>query len=62
MLWEEKLKLDEFTPANMENSGVCNARKHREIKYSDKYITVDISLKFGSLYKIIFNSSDPKEY
>ena len=47
--WEEIFALGEFTPANIKNCGCCNVRKHREIKDSDKYITLDISLKFGSL-------------
>ena len=38
---------------NMKNCGRQNARKHREIKGSDKYVTLDISLKFDSLDKMI---------
>ena len=33
----------------MKNCGCRNVRKHRDIKDSDKYITLDISLKFDSL-------------
>ena len=39
-----------------------NVRKHRYIKDSDKYITLDISLKFGSLDKMRIKSSEPKDY
>ena len=46
---------------NMKNCGRRNVRKHREIKGSDKYITLDISLKFGSLDKIMITSSEPKD-
>ena len=35
--------------------------KHIEIKVSDKYVTLEISLKFGSLDKIIIKSSEPKD-
>ena len=37
---------------NMENCGCRNVRKHRDIKVSDKYVTLDISLKFDSLDKM----------
>ena len=36
-------------------------KKHRGIKDSDKYITLDISLKFGSLDKMKITSSYPKD-
>ena len=55
--WEEK-----FTPLSMKIYGRCNVRKHREIKYGEKYIALDISLDFGSLYKIKITSSEPKYY
>ena len=35
-----------------DNGGRCNVRKHREINNDEKYITLDISLEFGSTYKI----------
>ena len=41
-----------FTPVNMKNCGHHNVRKHRDIKNGEKYITLDISLKFGSLDKM----------
>ena len=45
---------------NIINCGRRNVRKHREIKGSDKYVTLDISLKFGSLDMIRITSSNPK--
>ena len=47
---------------NMKICGLHNIRKHRDIKNDDNYITVDISLNFGSLYKIKITSSELKEY
>ena len=38
-----------------------NLRKNREIKNSDKYITLDILLKFVSLDKNRITSSEPKD-
>ena len=46
---DEKFKLGEFTAVNIKTYGRRNVSKHRDIKVSDKYITLDISLKFGSL-------------
>ena len=66
-LWEEKFTggekftLGEFSAVNMKNCGCHNVRKHRDIKGSDKYITLDILLKCGSLDKIRIASSDPKD-
>ena len=40
--WEEKFTLGEFKPVNMKNCGRSNVSKHREIKYSDNYINLDI--------------------
>ena len=48
---------ENFIPMNMKNCGCCNIRKHRE-----KYITLDISLKFGSLDKMKILSSYPRDY
>ena len=45
----------------MKNCGHLNVRKHREIKGSDKYVTLDISLKFDSLDKMKITSSESKE-
>ena len=50
--WEEN-----FTPVNMKNFGSRNVRKHREINYGEKYITLDIALNFFSLDKIKITSS-----
>ena len=45
----------------MKNCGRLNVIKHREIRGTDKNVTVDISLKFDSLYKIKITSSESKE-
>ena len=45
----------------MKNSGRRIVRKHNEIKGSDKYITLEISLKFYSLDKTKITSSESKE-
>ena len=45
----------------MKNCGCWNVRKHIEIKGSDKYANLDISLKFGSLDKMRITSSEPKD-
>ena len=46
----------------MKNCDCCNVRKHRDIKDIDKYTTLDISLKFGSMDKMRISYSQPKEY
>ena len=46
---EENSTLGEFIAVNMKDCSRRNIRKHREIKGSDKYATLDISLKFDSL-------------
>ena len=51
---EEKL----FSAVNMKNCGRRNVIKHREIKGSDKYVTLDISLKFDSSDKMKITSSE----
>ena len=40
--------------------GRCNVRKHKEIKGSDKYVTLDISSKFDSLDKMKITYSESK--
>ena len=55
---EEKLTLGEFSAVNIKNDGRRHVRKHREIKGSDKYVTLDISLKFDSLYKMKITYSE----
>ena len=61
--WEEKFTGEEklFSAVNIKNCGCCNVRKHREIRGSDRYITLDISLKFDSLDKMKITSSESKE-
>ena len=60
--WEEKFTGEEklFLAVNMKNCGRRNVRKHREIKGSDKYVTLEISLKFDSLDKMRTTSSESK--
>ena len=58
MFWEEKFTLGEFTAVNIKNCGRRNVRKHRDIKGGDKYVTLDISLKFDSLDKMKITSSE----
>ena len=52
--WEEKLtgKEDLFLSVNMKNGGRLKIRKHKDIKGSEKYVTLDISSKFDSLEKM----------
>ena len=62
MFWEERFTgevnftLGEFTAVNIKRCGRQNVWKHIDIKVSDKFITLDISLKFGSLEKMIIIS------
>ena len=42
--------------------GRCNVRKHRDIKDRDKYIALNIVLKFVSVDKMKITSSEPKDY
>ena len=58
---EGKFTVGEFSAVNMKNCGHHNIRKHRDIKFSEKYVTLDISLKFGSLEKIRITYSDSKD-
>ena len=44
----------------MKNCGRCKVRKHKEIKGSDKYVTLDISSKFDSLDNMKTTSSESK--
>ena len=61
-LWEEKFTLAEFSAVNMKNCGRHNVRKHREIKGSEHYVTLDISLKFDSMCKMIITSLESKDH
>ena len=45
----------------MKYFGRRNIRKHKEIKGSDKNVTLDNSLKFGSLDNMRVTSSESKE-
>ena len=58
---EENFTLGEFSAANMKNCGRCNVRKHRDIKGSDKYVTLDISLNFDSQENMRITSSESKD-
>ena len=44
----------------MKNYGCGNVRKHKEIKGSDKYVTLYILLKVDNLDKMKITSSDSK--
>ena len=63
MLSEEKFTGERklFSDVNMKNCGRQNVRKHREIKGGDKYVTLDISLKFDILENIKITSSQSKD-
>ena len=63
MFWEEKFTDKEklFSAVNMKKCGCRNVRKHKEIKGSDKYVTMDISLKIDSTEKMKITSSESKE-
>ena len=60
--WEENFTGKEqlFSAVNMKNCGRRNVRKHKEIKGSEKYVTLDISSKFDSLNKMKITSSESK--
>ena len=59
---EEKFtgKENLFLAVNMKNCGCRNVRKHKEIKGSDNYFTLDISSKFDSLDKMEITASSSK--
>ena len=42
-----------FLSVNVKKCGRYNVRKHRYIKVSEKYVTLDIPLEFDSLDKMI---------
>ena len=62
-LWEEKFtgKKYLFQSVNIKNCGCRKVRKHKEIRVSDRIVTLDISLKFDSLNKMENTSSESKE-
>ena len=45
---------------NMKSFGCHKVRKHKEIKDSDKYVTLDVSSKFESLEKMKTTISESK--
>ena len=57
--WEGKFtgKQDLFHSTNMKNCGRHKFRKHKDIKGSDKCVTLNISEKFDSLNKMETTSS-----
>ena len=58
---EENFTLGDFYAVNMKNCGRINVRKYKDIKGSDKYVTLDISLKLVSLDKMRIKSLEPKD-
>ena len=60
--WEEKFtgKKDLFQSVTIKNCGCRKVRKHKEIKGSDKCVTLDISAKFDSLNNMKTTSSESK--
>ena len=61
--WEGNFtgKKDLFHSVNRKNCGRRKVSKHKEIKSSDKIVTLNISEKFDSLNKIKTTSSESKE-
>ena len=61
-IWEEKFtgKKDLFQSVNMRNCGCHKFRKHKEIKGSDKIVTLSVSAKFDSMNKIKTTYSESK--
>ena len=53
-------KKDLFQSMNMENCGCRKVSKHKEIKVSDKIVTLNISAKFDNLNKMKTTSSESK--
>ena len=47
-----------FLSVSMKSCGRIKVRKHKDIKGSDKYFTLDISSKFDSMYKMKITSSE----
>ena len=59
--WEEKFTLGEFIAVNMKNCNCRIVKKHREIKGSDNYVTLETSLKFDSLENMRITSLESKD-
>ena len=49
-----------FLSVNMKNCGRCKVIKQKEIKGSDKYVTLDISSEFDRLDKMKTTYSESK--
>ena len=49
-----------FQSVNMKNCGCRKVRKHKEIRGSDKCVTLNVSAKFDSLNKMESTSSESK--
>ena len=60
--WEENFtgKKYLFQSVNMKNCGRRKVRKHKEIKGSDKIVTLNVSAKFDSLNNMETTSSEAK--
>ena len=60
--WEEKFRGKKylFQSVNMKNGGRRKVSKHKEIKGSDKIVTLNVSEKFDSLNKMETTSSESK--
>ena len=60
--WEENFtgKQILFQSVSMKICGRCKVSKHKEIKGSDKCVTLNTSEKFDSLNKMKTTSSEPK--
>ena len=58
--WEGKFtgKENLFLSVNKKNCGRRKVSKHKEIKGSNKYVTLDISSKFDSMDKMKTTSSE----
>ena len=60
-LWGGKFTVGNFSVMNMKNFGRRNVRRQREIKGSDKFITLEILLNFGIMENIRITSIEPKD-
>ena len=63
MFWEENSTGEEklFSAVNAKHCCCRNVSKQTEIKDSDKYFTLNISLKFDSLERMKITSSESKD-
>ena len=59
-LWDRKFTGEKkwFSAVNMKICGRQNVRKHRDIKGSEKFFTLEILLEFDSLEKMKMTSSE----